>query len=48
MRTLSVVIDSVGIWDIADKDHFKKEIPKNFLGTICIAKKPNFNITSPG
>lgn len=28
---------AVGMWDVSDEDAFKKDVNKNFLGTLCIA-----------
>jgi len=36
MESQKYTIYAVGIWDVSDEDAFKKEVKKNFLGTLCI------------
>ena len=38
MQTSKVLVSSVGIWNVPDEEVFKKEIDKEFLGTLCIGK----------
>ena len=36
MKSQKFNIYAEGIWDVSDEDAFKKDIKKNFLGTLCI------------
>jgi PAS domain S-box-containing protein len=38
MQTSKVLISSVGMWNVSDEEVFKKEIDKEFLGTLCVGK----------
>ena len=38
MKTLKVLIDSTGIWNIPDEEVFRNKTPKEFLGTLCVGK----------
>lgn len=38
MQTLKVLVSSVGLWNVSDEDVFKKEIEKEFFGTLCVGK----------
>lgn len=38
MQTSKVLVSSVGLWNVSDEDLFKKEVEKEFLGTLCIGK----------
>ncbi|MEK9628678.1 MAG: diguanylate cyclase [Nitrospinota bacterium] len=38
-RAIPVLMDAFGLWDVPDEMVFKRGEEKNFLGTLCIARK---------
>lgn len=38
VRLIPVLLDAYGLWDVSDEEVFKKDVDKNFLGTLCIAR----------
>lgn len=38
MQTMKALVSSVGIWNVSDEEVFKKDIDKEFLGTLCVGK----------
>ena len=39
MSTQTILVDSVGLWNVPDEDVFKNNVDKKFLGTLCVGKK---------
>ena len=39
MSTQTILVDSVGLWNVPDEDVFKNNVDKKFLGTLCVEKK---------
>jgi PAS domain S-box-containing protein len=38
MQTMKILVSSLGMWNVSDEDVFKKDIDKEFLGTLCVGK----------
>lgn len=38
MQTSRVLVSSTGMWNVSDEEVFKKDIDKEFLGTLCVGK----------
>lgn len=38
MQTIKALISSAGMWNVSDEEVFKKDINKEFLGTLCVGK----------
>ena len=38
MSTQTILVDSVGLWNVPDEDVFKNNVDKKFLGTLCVGK----------
>ncbi|MEE3346630.1 MAG: hypothetical protein VX186_00580 [Nitrospinota bacterium] len=39
MSTQTILVDSVGLWNVPDEDVFKNNVDKKFLGTLCVGKR---------
>ena len=39
MSTQTILVDSVGLWNVSDEDVFKNNVDKKFLGTLCVGKR---------
>ena len=39
MSTQTILVDSVGLWNVLDEDVFKNNVDKKFLGTLCVGKR---------
>ena len=39
MSTQTILVDSVGLWNVPDEDVFKNNMDKKFLGTLCVGKR---------
>ena len=39
MLTQTILVDSVGLWNVPDEDVFKNNVDKKFLGTLCVGKR---------
>ncbi len=37
-RSVPVLLDAFGLWDVTDEQVFKNDVDKIFLGTLCIAR----------
>ena len=37
-RSIPVLLDAFGLWDVSDEEVFKNNVEKVFLGTLCIAR----------
>jgi PAS domain S-box-containing protein len=38
MQTMKTLVSSLGMWNVSDEEVFKKDIDKEFLGTLCVGK----------
>jgi PAS domain-containing protein len=39
---MTLLVDASGMWDVPDEMVLKDDVPKNFLGTLCVGRsKPN-------
>lgn len=45
--SMAVLVDAFGMWDVSDEMVFKKEVKKNFLGTLCIGRSVSNQVKSP-
>ena len=39
MSTQTILVDSVGLWNVLDEDVFKNNVDKKFLETLCVGKR---------
>ena len=39
MSTQTILVDSVGLWNVLDEDVFKNNVDKKFLGALCVGKR---------
>ena len=39
MSTQTILVDSVGLWNVPDEDVFKNNVDKKFLGTLYVGKR---------
>ena len=39
MSTQTILVDSVGLWNVSDEDVFKNNVDKKFLETLCVGKR---------
>jgi len=39
MPTQTILVDSVGLWNVPDEDVFNNKLDKIFLGTLCVGKR---------
>ena len=39
MSTQTILVDSVGLWNVPDEGVFKNNVDKKFLGTLCVGKR---------
>ncbi len=38
VRSIPVLLDAFGLWNVPDEEVFKSDVDKTFLGTLCIAR----------